>query len=635
MRFTITLVLTLCLFTSTAQMLPYLGHLDGEKKAASMQTSRGGSRAINNYDLKYYGLHWNINPMVREITGRVFSNFVPNAPVSQIEFDLSSALIVDSVTRNGNVLAFTHSSDVLQIDFGSTLTAGISDSVNVYYHGVPSTSGFGSFMQGSNGSDSIIWTLSEPYGAREWWPCKQDLQDKIDSIDIFITHPSQYDAASNGKLISKTILGPNTLTHWKHRYPIVTYLIAIAVTNYAIFEQEVVFGTDTTHIMNFAYPADSGWASFATTAAFDQMLLFDTLFGIYPFYKEKYGHAQFGWGGGMEHQTISFMGNYHYELVAHELAHQWFGNKVTCGSWEHIWLNEGFATYLTALCYEHLAPIYWLPYRKSLVAHVILEPDGSVFCTDTTSVERIFDARLTYHKGAMILHTLRWVMGDSAFYAGLNHYLHDSGTSFGFGQFDQFKLHMESAHGSDLTWYFNDWYYGEGYPSYDIKWTTTGSTTVNLEVNQVQSHSSVGYFELPIPIRFKNSSQDTTVIFDHSFNGQTFAVNIGFTPDSAFFDPELWIISGSNSIVSVSEEINHSNWSIYPVPATDKLCILNHSANQEQMQITILDMGGQLVHRSIFNGNTQEITLGSIAKGAYTIVLSNTEQTIRKQFIKM
>ena len=209
-----------------------------------------------------------------------------------------------------------------------------------------------------------MWSLSEPYGSRDWWPCKNGLDDKADSIDVFITNPIAYKAASNGILQSETPVsgGTKLLTHWKHRYPIATYLICFAVTNYSVFNRSVNLSTGVLPMQTFCYPEDSTSFSNGTINTLNAMQLFDTLFYLpYPFMNEKYGHVQFGWGGGMEHQTSTFVVSIDESLCAHELAHQWFGDKITCGSWKDIWLNEGFATHLASMYMENKYPANYLP----------------------------------------------------------------------------------------------------------------------------------------------------------------------------------------------------------------------------------------------------------------------------------
>jgi aminopeptidase N len=431
--------------------------IEKEKVKYPIRTNK--SSTGTNYDVKYHRCYWQINPQVYYIKGVVTTYYVAKQTLSQIDFDLSDILTVDSVKYHNLNVTFSHQNNILSVS-GLNVTQNTLDSITIYYQGVPSNTGFGSFIQSAHANDSIIWTLSEPYGAKDWWPSKENLNDKIDSTDIYIEVPQGNRAASNGVLISTQLTGSNVIYHWKHRYPIDYYLIALAVTNYAEYVQNIPLSTGTLFMQNYFYPEDSISNSNDVQGFPPIIQLYDTLFTPYPFMNEKYGHAQFGWGGGMEHQTMSFMGGFGHELMAHELAHQWFGNKITCATWQDIWLNEGFATYLTGLTYEHMFNGYWWPiWKRNQINRITSQPNGSVFCNDTTNVNRIFDGRLSYAKGAYVLHMLRWVVGDSAFFAGVRNYLNDSLLAYALAYTNNLKSHLELASGRDLTEFFNDWFF--------------------------------------------------------------------------------------------------------------------------------------------------------------------------------
>ena len=519
---------------------------EGQGHGHHLCTARSGE-PDRGYDLKYHRLVWDLDPNVQAISGSVTSWFTTTTDTDLLVFDAALDLDILGVTRQGLPLAFSHlPGDVLEVQLPAILPAGTLDSLTITYAGAPPSSGFGSFMTGTHADGPVLWTLSQPYGAKDWWPCKQDLNDKIDSIDVLVTIPSAYRAAGNGVLVAETPQpGERTTYHWRHRHPIAYYLIATAVTNYVVQETTIDIPGASVPMLTYAYPQDAFFMSLLAGDAAEQMPLFSTLFGTYPFADEKYGHAQFGWGGAMEHQTMSFMGGLNYELVAHELAHQWFGNKVTCGSWEDIWLNEGFATYMTGLCYNFLVPEFWLGWKRAMVANIVNEPDGSVRATDTTDIGRLFSARLSYRKGAMVLHMLRWVTGDSAFFAGCRNYLDDPLLAFGTARTADLQFHLEAASGLDLGQFFADWFVGEGHPSYTVEWAQDSDGTVTIALGQSTSHPSVPFYAMPVPIQFKNAQADSLLVFDHVADGQEFTFHLPFQADSALFDPFAELIAGT------------------------------------------------------------------------------------------
>jgi len=523
------------------------------------------------YDVKYHRLEIEVdNPSVVYIKGNVTTYFVPSVDMSEMYFDFRNNMTVDSVKYHGATISssFTTSTE-LSVDFGVTLSAGILDSVTVYYKGAPQAGGFGAFQTKNttcSSQDSVMWTLSEPYGAKNWWPCKEVLTDKIDSIDVLITTPVKYHTGSNGILVSRDTIasGTKVTNHWKHRYPIPAYLVAFAASEYSIYKDTFdLFNGGQLEILNYVFPCDSAYAHQQTAKLDTAMNFFIKKFGAYPFENEKYGHAQCRFGGGMEHTTMTFMGGWWYHILIHEMAHQWFGDKVTCGSWHHIWLNEGFATYLEGLTKEEGIQTGsfhdWLNSKKNSATGV---GTGSVYCPDTTNVNRIFSSRLTYNKGAYLLHMLRWILGDDDFFAGLNSYVNDPALAYDFVLTKDLQSHLEVAGDTVLDEFFDDWFYGEGWPTYNIKWSVDAGCgdKLRVEISQTQSAGEDIFYEMPVPIKFSNSISDTIIVFNQKNPDDTlFYAFPGFEPTTAQFDPDLWLCAKSN-VTKESVPIKTIHW---------------------------------------------------------------------------
>jgi aminopeptidase N len=590
------------------------------------------------YDIHYLQCHWEIDPALNYIKGIITTHFtIIDNSSNQIQLQLNQALNVSQILGlGGQTLTFNHTNgDDLIVFFPLPLVAGDTASVTVYYEGIPATSGFGSFIQEEHNGVPIIWTLSEPFGSKDWWPSKTDLNDKVDSIDIFITTPSAHRAASNGLLVNEITNGSQTTYHWRHRYPITSYLIALAVTNYQQFTHiaELQNGQDLA-ILNYVFPENYNSAFAETQEIITMIQYFDSLIGIYPFAEEKYGHAEFNWGGGMEHQTMSFMGTFSIDLQAHELIHQWFGNKITCASWEDIWLNEGFATYFTAQYREYKGELQtWENWKKGQANYITSFNDGSVFCDDTTNVYRIFSGRLSYAKGAYLLHMLRWLMGDEDFFQAIRNYAHDPDLSYGYASTSDLQGHLESQSGLDLDEFFNDWFYGEGHPSYHLSYSFQPQS-IEILIDQTQSHPSVSFFNMVLPIHVIGNGIDTLLKLNHEYSGQLFNIPLSFTPESIEFDPEYWILTANDLIIEIeSIQIDNIPIRIFPVPASNSLSIYSEFPINE---IEISDLNGRLV--KVYPGlskNNQNIPIEELAKGTYLIRLHCDNQLFTRKFIKI
>lgn len=587
------------------------------------------SAAGDSYDLGYTRCFWTVDPAVHYIQGHVTTYFTSKVDaLTELNFDLSLNMQVDSVRYHGQSLSFTHDTDdALHILLPTPLSAGAQDSVTVFYQGAPvDGQAFGTFITSNHNGTPVLWTLSEPFGALQWWPCKQSLSDKADSIDIQVTVPAGYKVASNGLLQSVTP-GPNgQVHHWHSKYPIATYLVAIAVTNYEEYTEYVPYPGGTIPVLNYWYPEFVDQAQTETGVTVEIMQLFNIRAGLYPFYEEKYGHAHFGFGGGMEHQTMSFMIGASYGLIAHELAHQWFGDKVTCGSWQHIWLNEGFATYFEGLSREaYFSPATWYNWKLGKKNNVTAQPGGSVFVPDTTDINRIFSGRLSYNKGAYLLHMLRWMLGDDAFFQGIRNYLNDPKLAFNFAYTADLQAHLEAAGGQDLDRFFDQWFYGEGYPTYTLNWSQNKGFFEGRMTQSTSMPGSVPVFDIPVPIRVYGPDQDSTIVLQPNTAGTAyFSVMMPFPIDSVAIDPDLWILSGQNNVVKLIDAVHAPVVSlglrVAPNPVADILQVRGTRLPGEG-RLRLTDALGRLrMERAVVEQGSpwqQEIDLEAQSNGVY------------------
>jgi aminopeptidase N len=609
--------------------------VEAEMKSASSVMNFQENLNTANYDIRYQRLELDIDPAVLFVSGSVTTHFVALQNMNTITFDLNritntanvnynNRIQVGSVMKGNTPLNFTinDSSKELIITLPQTITAGTLDSLAVSYAGVPDQVEQ-AFIRSTHSGTPIIWTLSEPYGARDWWPCKQSLDDKIERLEVKLRTPNIYTAVANGLQTSVVFHSNNTkTTRFVHDYPIPAYLVAIAVTNYQIFTQNYGIAPNNFPIVNYLYPENYTSASNSLSVTIPIMELFEDLFEAYPYKNEKYGHAQFGWGGGMEHATVSFMGSFGRSLIAHELAHQWFGNKITCGTWKDIWLNEGFATYLDGLVVEHLdGQSAFVSWKNSKINNITSLPSGYVYLQDSdlSSVSRIFSSRLSYNKASMVVHMLRWVMGDVNFYQALRNYLADPMLAYGYAVTTQLKSHLEAVHGNSLTEFFNDWVYQQGYPTYQVNATQNGAT-LQIQLNQTTSHVSVPFFEMPVPIRLVGSGgQVQNEVLNHTFSGQTFSVNVPFIVQEVLFDPDKHLISRNNTVTLGENSFITSPLGLYPNPTSDVLHI--EIGNENIILGEIWSMLGQ--HIDTFY--QKSLSVAHLPTGIYWIKVQTSE----------
>ena len=620
---------------------------EAELKSSSAAFDIQANPNTANYDVIYHRLEFDVNPAVYFISGNVTTDFIALENMNSITFDLgritntnnpyfNNRITVGSVMMDNQSLSFVHNatSKELIITFPTAILAGSTNTISVSYAGAPNTTEQG-FSIGTHGGVPVLWTLSQPFGARDWWPCKQDLNDKIDLIDVFITAPSQFVSVANGVQQSIVNNGNGTkTTHFRHNYLIPAYLIAIAVSNYSIFTQQAGTAPNEFPIVNYIYPENFNSVQNSLAVTLPIMDLFEELFEPYPYSNEKYGHAQTNIGGGMEHTTVSFMGSFGRNLIAHELAHQWFGNKVTCGTWNDIWLNEGLATYLSGLVVENLdGPANFVNWKGSLINNITSFSNGAVYLTESeaSSVNRIFSSRLSYNKGAMVSHMLRWKIGDENFFQGLRNFLTDPLLAFGYAVTDDLQMHLEAASGMDLTEFFADWVYGQGYPTYSVSASNIGNGQATVTINQSQSHSSVSFFEMPVEVRlFGSGNQVLDVVLEHTSNGQQFIVNTPFVLTAAAVDPKRHIISRNNNAILGINTIDLANViQLVPNPTSSNLKV-DYPQNINLENIKVYSNLGQLVMET----QNSLLNVSSLSSGVYYLAFTTSEGTYHKKFIK-
>lgn len=493
-----------------------------------------------------------LNPDQRYIAGEVEYVLSLASFRQELAVDLDQALRVDSVWSPAGTIAFRQ--NALQLWLNRGAAGWQADTVyrfTIRYAGVPpvNPNGFGSFMTAKHGPDSVpvLWTLSQPYGCRDWWPAFQSLGIRADTTRLVANIPLGMRVGGPGLLQRIDTIANRVVYNWVHTYSMPPYLLGLAVSEYEVLEQRIpIAGTnDTVYVLNYVYKEDTAFAYWSLRMLLPDMLQrFSDRFGPYPFLREKYGHMQISnFSGGMEHNTMSSMGNWEYSLIVHELAHQWFGNMVTCASWRDIWVNEGFATWMVSLCFEDLIDNgYWWPrWKQTTLESARLVPQGSVFVRDTALTTTIFFQRLTYHKASFVLHALRYQLGDSAVFAGLRNYLNDPALQWSFATTEHIRYHLEQASGKDLRNYFERYIYGEGYPRYRMRWSQEGGR-LRFHVQQLSPDARLFPFKLDLPVRLYlgGDSLDLRLPFDG--NQQAYGFEMPSTIDSLVFDPDINIL---------------------------------------------------------------------------------------------
>ncbi|MEJ2593607.1 MAG: M1 family aminopeptidase [bacterium] len=556
-------------------------------------------------DVTFYHLDLHIAVDSNFISG---SNRVTLMPVTDgidhFFLDLQGALTVDSISFP--CIDFSHDGNQLKINLDKPYDPGTPLQLTIYYHGEPALANSikGLVYEDHNGNEPVIATLSTPYLAHYWYPCKDGPADKVDSVYVDITIPDtaingmDLIAVSNGVLNTTDLLDGKKTFRWRHTYPIVSYYVMAAVSNYATISDEYV--SDAREVLPLDYYVfnESYQQSLEGVAGIpDAIALFSERFGEYPFMREKFGMTQLGFYGAIENQTNVIQNVIHeawFLVSVHELAHMWFGDMITCESWHHGWLNEGFASYCEALWVEHDQGTG--AYRNYMDQFKYFG-GGTLYLQNTDDPFSIF-LPIIYRKGAWLLHMLRGVVGDELFFQTLKNYaLHDD-VRYDNASTQDFQYVAEDVSGLDLEYFFDQWVYDSYYPVYRYNYSQEGHT---LYFALYQSQGENGwreFFEMPVQVRvwFEDES-DTTFTVRNDRTLQFFRFTVSKTVAWVETDPEEWILRQSFyepelPVIGISERMTR-DYRLYPNPVSTALHVAYERKSHDRMTFELYDLSGK------------------------------------------
>jgi len=608
-------------------------------------------RWLSCYDVKFYDLLLSVSNENTVIEGRASIRIEPVTPMDTLVLELQEALEVSDVVLKDEILGpdyffhpdFLHDQDVIYIPLDRVRDTGESFVVTIGYGGEAGQNrGFFAGITSATDPEfgfNVTYTLSEPLNAKDWFPVKQVLEDKIDSVWMRIECGNHLMAASNGLLVKiEQMEGMKHVFHWKTRYPIAYYLLSIAVADYRDFSFHAPLREDSDSVLvqNYIYDSDLVFLEYEKQIRDTGPMIttFSELLINYPFSKEKYGHAMAPMGGGMEHQTMTTIHGFRFFLVAHELAHQWFGDYVTCGNWQDIWINEGFASYMEYVAAQQLmgqeAADGWMSNAMSIA---LGETAGSVFVPvdQVEDTYRLFDYGLSYKKGAILLHMIRYRIDDDELFFGiLRKYLTLFGDGLATGA--DFLEILEGESGMEFSCFFDQWYYGEGYPGFNLHWYQHDDS---LQLRSEQSSTAPGVtplFETPFDIEIRYTGGATErVRFFQDEPVEEFSHPVSGLVEDILFDPDNFLLKK----VSVIHREAAERMIIYgPNPVTDRLHIRLRNAGQID-DIMITSISGQEVYRSSDADNPLTVDLSFLSAGPYMLVLSDPSGTYMERIVKI
>lgn len=577
-----------CLFSANI-WAQHSRHFDCAHAKLSTSKSEQGLQGGDDYDVHHYAFDIELLNTSTAVSGSVsMLAKVNKAPMDTFWFQLYDNMAIYNVKVNGHVYTdYIREAHCVKVPLENELPVGASIKSEVAYGGATVDKGYFSGMRtGEHPSypAQVTWTLSEPFGAKEWFPVKEDLTDKIDSVSMKVSTIAPNMVGSNGLLKKVSNLPGNKKRYeWETHYPISFYLIAVAVAPYQdySFYAYPECTTDSILVQNFIYDVDNPNTGnsyldehkYAIDKTKWMLEVFSEKYGLYPFIDEKYGHMTAPMGGGMEHQTMTTQDDFFLDLTSHELGHQWWGDHVTCANWNDIWLNEGFATYSSIVFLEASNPPGAASFIRYTQEKAMELEEGSVYVPSGSDESRIFNSTLSYRKGASVVHMIRYLLGDESFFDFLKKFQQDY--AFSNADTESFFSMLEDHSGIDMTDFKNEWIYGEGYPTYRLFWSRDGDQ-LYAKVVQETSAAATDHFSIDLPLVYYQNgiAKEWRVSADNEVN----ELLVSGVIDSLKFDPDSWILKSANSRLIQHNSLGQSGNSaeenlalVYPIPTTDML----------------------------------------------------------------
>ena len=627
-------------------------HVQTAQRTATSSVSH--RRKMERYDVKYYKLDLALDNTSLNVAGSVWMRvLVRGQALDSLAFELyqspagspagTATLLIDSVVVNGlRSPGIRRTGPDATARLAQSAPAGSLADARIYYHGTaPSgnTAAIGNGLSNRNTVHTetyqnapafpynVTWSLSEPFSAHEWFPCKQVLTDKADSSDVWVTTTLPNKVGSNGALVRTVPLPNNKVRYeWKSRNPIDYYLISVSVAPYVEYVTTArPVGGPPIPIVNYVY--NQAYLSFwqvniDRTAGFIEN--YSALVGLYPFANEKYGHTTAPIYGGMEHQTMTTQDGFEFTLTAHELFHQWFGDNVTCASWEHIWLNESFASYGEYLSLQAFSTPANARSWMNSAHNFALSNSGTVYVPDTTSVGRIFSYELSYKKGAAVVHMLRYLLNDDTkFFRALRTYQ----TQFRGSTARTVDLQriFEAEAGRPLGYFFQQWFTGRGYPTFSGRWNQGGSSFV-LRVTETASVPSVTpFFDTDVDYRLTFTNGTTqTVRLRQTQPTQTFSLVVNGTVANVAVDPDQWVLDipttapvRDNTLLATRNAAGQAALTLYPNPCREALQLPALAAALAEAT----DVTGRVVLRQAIAAAQPQLDTHALSPGLYHLRL--------------